>query len=45
MAQEGAGYYSTRPKTKSEYAGQLLLLDYPFLLELAAAQVAAAVVS
>ena len=34
MAQEGAGNYSTRPKTKSEYAGQLLPPYISFLLEL-----------
>ena len=44
IAQKGAGHYSTRPMEKSEYAGQLLLLDKPFLLKLAAAQVVAAVV-
>ena len=44
MAQEGAGLYTTRPKTKSEYAEKLLLLDRSFLLKLAAAQVAVALV-
>ena len=41
-AKEGAGHYLTRPKTKSEYAGKLLLLDRSSLLKLAAAQVAVA---
>ena len=44
MVQESTGHYCTRPKTKSEYARQLLLLDRPFLLKLAPAQVVAAVV-
>ena len=37
MTQESAGNYLARPKAKSEYAGQLLLLDRSFLLKLAAA--------
>ena len=37
MAHEGVGNYSTRPKTKGEYAGKLLLLDRSFLLKLVAA--------
>ena len=44
MAQEGASNYVTRPKTKSERVGKLLLLDRPFLLKLAAAKFAVAVV-
>ena len=27
MAEEGAGHYSTRLKTNSEYAGRLLILE------------------
>ena len=42
MAQGGAGNYPTHPKTNSKCVVQLLLLDWPFLLKLAAAQIAVA---
>ena len=35
----GRGEFLHAPKTKGVYAGQLLLLDRPFVLKLAAAQV------
>ena len=39
MVQEGAGHYPEPPEMKSGYAGWLLLLERPFRLKLATAQV------